>query len=179
MQDQGLESSWKVELWYSEPETYPAEDFVMQGPWHVAVGVHPRHILEFNERKEKVFKQLLEHPKVVAMGECGLDQTLGFQFWEKQEEVFLKMLRLVKVGQPLILHLRGAREDLYGSDVNARCQVLLEEHCDPQQNIHVHCCMGKADVLRAWLKKFPNVHFGVTAAVRSFDNIQSRGFISQ
>ena len=48
------------------------------------------------------------------------------------------MLKLVKVDQPLMLrHLRGAREELYGSDVNARCQVLLEEHCDPHQKIHV------------------------------------------
>ena len=35
--------------------------------------------------------------------------------------------------------------------------------------------MGKADVVRTWLRKFPNVHCGVTAAVRSFDDVQSQG----
>ena len=160
---------------YSEPETYPELDFVMQGPWRVAIGVHPKHYSTFTDNKLKLFIQLLKHPKVVAVGECGLDRTVTFQHWHKQEEVFLRILKLVKANQPLVIHLRGTREDAHGSDVNARCQILMEEHCHPQQRIHVHCFMGRADVVKTWLRKFPNAHFGITAAVRTFDSAQIGG----
>jgi Tat protein secretion system quality control protein TatD with DNase activity len=35
--------------------------------------------------------------------------------------------------------------------------------------------MGRPDVVRMWLKKFPNTHFGITAVVQHFDQEQIKG----
>ncbi|XP_062566611.1 uncharacterized metal-dependent hydrolase YabD-like [Saccostrea cucullata] len=160
---------------YSEPKSYPEVNFTLQGPWKVAIGVHPKHYDTLTVEKTMKMQQLLEHPKVVALGECGLDRTIAPSQWCRQEEVFVRLLKLTKVEQPLVLHLRGPRGDTYSSDVHGRCLMLMEDICDPEQKIHVHCFMGRADVVRTWLRKFPNTYFGVTAAVRAFDHEQLEG----
>ena len=53
--------------------------------------------------------------------------------------------------------------------------LLMKDVCDPLQKIHVHCFMGRSDVVRIWLRKFPNTYFGVTAAVGAFDQEQLEG----
>jgi Tat protein secretion system quality control protein TatD with DNase activity len=51
----------------------------------------------------------------------------------------------------------------------------MELHGYQEQRIHIHCFMGKADTVECWLRRYLNVYFGVTAAVRSFDEIQFAG----
>jgi len=59
------------------------------------------------------YKVLAEHPKVVAIGECGLDYyRMEHEGWnmeqKKQEETFRKQIELAnEVGKPLMLHLRN------------------------------------------------------------------------
>jgi Tat protein secretion system quality control protein TatD with DNase activity len=111
----------------------------------------------------------------VALGECGQDRTIPPAEWHQQEEVFLRMLRLANLSQLLVLHLRGKPGDVYGADVHGFCLMLMELHGNQDQRIHIHCFMGKADTVDCWLRRYPNVYFGVTAAVRSFDEIQFAG----
>ncbi|KAK3083947.1 hypothetical protein FSP39_005799 [Pinctada imbricata] len=85
------------------------------------------------------------------------------------------MLKLAKVEQPLVLHLRGPPGDELGSDVQCRAMIMMEANCKPGQKLHVHCFTGKKDIVQAWLLKFPNSYFGVTAAVRSFGREQVEG----
>ncbi|XP_048736277.2 3'-5' ssDNA/RNA exonuclease TatD-like [Ostrea edulis] len=160
---------------YSEPRTYPDNAFNLQGTWRVAVGVHPKHYHTLTLEKAMKLQQLLDHPQVVALGECELDRTISPTEWLQQEEVFIKMLRLTKPTQPLVLHLRGPAGDVYGSDVHCRCMMLMEKLCSRDQRIHVHCFMGTTDIVEFWLKKFPNVYFGITAAIRYFNNDQLTG----
>ena len=122
-----------------------------------------------------ILQQLLDHPKVVALGECRLDRTINPSQWCRQEEVFVRLLKLCRIEQPLVLHLSGTKGDLYSSDVHGRCLLLMEDVCDPLQKIHVHCFMGRSDVVKTWLRKFPKTYFGVTAAVRAFDQKQLEG----
>uniref|UniRef100_K1Q6T5 Putative deoxyribonuclease TATDN2 n=2 Tax=Magallana TaxID=2171616 RepID=K1Q6T5_MAGGI len=160
---------------YSEPNTYPDVSFTLNGPWKVAVGVHPKQHSTFSEEKMMLLEQLLHHPKVVALGECGLDRSVPPSEWTQQEDVFIKLLKLAKPCIPIVLHLRGPAGDKYGSDVIARCMMLMEVHCRNAQRIHLHCFQGKTDVVKAWLKKFPNTCFGLTASVRTFDSHQIAG----
>ncbi|XP_052694624.1 uncharacterized protein LOC128172928 [Crassostrea angulata] len=160
---------------YSEPNTYPDVSFTLNGPWKVAVGVHPKQHSTFTEEKIMLLEQLLCHPKVVALGECGLDRSVPPSEWTQQEDVFIKLLKLAKPCIPIVLYLRGPAGDKYGSDVIARCMMLMEVHCRNAQRIHLHCFQGKTDVVKAWLKKFPNTCFGLTASVRTFDSHQIAG----
>ncbi len=73
-----------------------------------AVGLHPNdnHEEVFNE---EAFFELAQHPKVVGIGECGLDYFRGADEKNKmiQKERFAKHLTLAEaVNKPLIIHCR-------------------------------------------------------------------------
>lgn len=78
-----------------------------------AVGLHPIHAKDENFDKEK-YKELANSNKVVAIGEIGLDYFKDYGlFKDKQKEVFLQQLGLVKeLDLPVIIHCRMAHEDL-------------------------------------------------------------------
>ena len=100
-----------------------------EGVWATA-GFHPNHLdtnahfdmQELRTRNQEVFKaekffQLARHPKVVAVGECGLDyhriKNPEAGIVKRQKEVFMKQIELAMgVGKPLIVHCRNAFHDL-------------------------------------------------------------------
>lgn len=101
------------------------------GLW-ASVGLHPNHLtaMEFDEdelpvrtRTEKFDKEyyraLASDPKVVAIGECGLDYyrlptNVPVEDVKKlQEETFRQHIELaVELGKPLIVHCRDAHDDV-------------------------------------------------------------------
>jgi len=79
---------------------------------YATVGLHPIYAEEkFNYEK---FKALAESPKVVAIGEIGLDYKSEYVlFKQKQKEVFLKQLDLAQeLNLPVIFHCRMAHDDM-------------------------------------------------------------------
>lgn len=79
---------------------------------YAAVGVHPNDAADFNEEILLQLRQLAQHPKVVAIGEIGLDY-----YWDEaprplQQQVFEQQLELAKeVGKPVIIHQRDSAAD--------------------------------------------------------------------
>ncbi len=81
-----------------------------------AVGIHPYDIDKFDE---VVMEKYVNHPKCIAIGECGLDYfRLPEDELEKQEnikkqkEVFIAQIEFAKkVKKPLIVHIREASND--------------------------------------------------------------------
>lgn len=73
-----------------------------------AAGHHPNHTEVYDEQK---IRELLAHPKVVAVGECGLDYFRPVEVNEevkaRQKELFKKHLALAaEFDKPLIIHAR-------------------------------------------------------------------------
>lgn len=72
----------------------------------------------FESREEEFdyeyYRKLAVHPKVVAVGECGLDYyRLGFETKERQRGIFLQQIGLAhEVKKPLMIHCRKAFSDL-------------------------------------------------------------------
>ncbi|MEK7162492.1 MAG: TatD family hydrolase [Patescibacteria group bacterium] len=98
---------------------------------YAAVGLHPIHTEKsyhdeqelggaggFESRGEEFdyeyYKKLAENPKVVAIGECGLDYyRLGEETKKKQRGAFEKQIQLAEeIGKPLMIHCRNAFADL-------------------------------------------------------------------
>src|SRR4030043_587901 len=104
---------------------------------YAAIGLHPIHLSEgifktrideeeiaFETREENFdyekYKELAKSPKVVAIGEIGLDYYYRpktkiklEQFKERQKEAFLKQIELAKeLKLPIIFHCRMAHSDL-------------------------------------------------------------------
>ena len=77
-----------------------------------AVGVHPNSASTWNQTALDVLSDLVEHPRVVAIGEIGLDYYRDRTPREVQKELLLQQLDLALDHQlPAILHVRNASEN--------------------------------------------------------------------
>ncbi len=87
---------------------------------YAAVGVHPEETC--NNWGE--FERLISRPKVVAIGECGLDNKVGSRV---QKETFQRQIDLAKkYDKPLIIHIREAWEEVKEFDLSLNRGVF---HC--------------------------------------------------
>lgn len=82
---------------------------------------HESGLRGFMSREEKFdyeyYKKLASHPKVVAIGECGLDyyrfKMDDLRVKNKQKEAFIKQIELAaEMKKPLMIHCRNAFQDL-------------------------------------------------------------------
>ena len=80
---------------------------------YAAVGVHPHDAKAVSERELGELRELATHPKVVAIGEIGLDFYRDLSPRERQRQVFRQQLALaVEVGKPVIIHDREAHGEM-------------------------------------------------------------------
>jgi TatD DNase family protein len=87
---------------------------------YAAVGVHPHEAAKAVEASYAALIALTAHPKVVAVGEIGLDYHYNFSPPEVQREVFVRQLGIAREASKLIvIHTREAWADTF---------ALLEEH---------------------------------------------------
>ncbi|MGG3478030.1 TatD family hydrolase [Peribacillus frigoritolerans] len=104
---------------------------------YAAVGWHPVDAIDMTEDDLQWIEELSNHPKVVAIGEMGLDYHWDKSPKDVQMEVFRKQIRLAKkVGLPIIIHNREATADI----VN----ILKEEGASRVGGI-MHCFSGSAE----------------------------------
>ena len=80
---------------------------------YAAVGVHPHEVGNLKQDFEKEIRKLCNHPKVVAIGEIGLDYYYDHSPRDLQRYWFCKQLELAKtLNLPVIIHDRDAHEDV-------------------------------------------------------------------
>lgn len=97
---------------------------------HASVGVHPLERSD-EELTARQLVTLAEHPKVVAIGETGLDYYYGKDFIELQQRNFLVHLEAAKLcGKPLIIHSRDAKQDTLN---------FIAQHADREIGGVMHC----------------------------------------
>lgn len=108
------------------------------------VGIHPH---EANSDWEK-FEALARQPKVVAIGECGLDLSSSKDL-DSQEELLRKQVEIAKkLNLPLILHIRDAQEEL----------ISKFGHALSDMTGVFHCFSGSENYLRTILNLFPRFY---------------------
>jgi len=125
---------------------------------YFSVGIHPYDLDGFNEEN---FKKYANHPKCVAIGECGLDYfRLEGSDSEKeavkahQAEVFRAQIRLAKQYQkPMIIHIRDASHDSR--------MILLEEGANEVGGV-LHCYNADEELLSLANENF---YFGIGGVV--------------
>jgi TatD DNase family protein len=87
-------------------ETYPQV--------YAAVGIHPNSCADASEGDWEQIAALLDHPRVVAIGETGLDRHWDFAPLDLQIEWFRRHIRLGRQHRlPLIIHCRDAATDMF------------------------------------------------------------------
>jgi TatD DNase family protein len=81
---------------------------------HVAVGIHPNDGLTWTDETLPQLRQLASHPKVVAIGEIGLDYYRDRCPREMQQTIFKAQLLLAtETNLPVVIHNRDAFQDLW------------------------------------------------------------------
>ena len=87
--------------------------FAEAHPWiFTTVGVHPHDASKVEDRHIEMMEQLAQHPRVLAIGETGLDFHYDNSPRDVQRQVFQRQLELAaRVGLPVIIHTREADED--------------------------------------------------------------------
>jgi TatD DNase family protein len=128
---------------------------------YFAVGVHPYDAHNYDRTYLESF---VNHPKCVAIGECGLDY---FRLPESeseieaekrvQKEVFIDQILWAKeLQKPLIVHIRESSAD---------CLALLDEHAGEEGGV-LHCYNADESLLKLSKKNF---YYGI-GGVLTFKN---------
>jgi TatD DNase family protein len=78
---------------------------------YAALGIHPHEAAEPEAERIDELRELLRHPKAVAVGETGLDAVRQFATPEQQRRLFERHLALAdELGLPVVIHNREADE---------------------------------------------------------------------
>lgn len=79
---------------------------------YATAGVHPHDAAEAGPETYSALRDLLSHPKILALGEIGLDYHYNFSPPETQREVFRRQLEIAAdAGKPVVVHTREAWGD--------------------------------------------------------------------
>jgi TatD DNase family protein len=137
---------------------------------YAAVGIHPHHVYQYQKSNIKyqkyisnikndleILEELFAHPKVVAIGEVGIDRhiykntkytdyQINNEFIEMQKELFIEQIKLaVKYKKSLIIHNWEAKDDLF--------DVLSTVYRQPTTiNCVFHCCEPDKELLNFAIK---------------------------
>ncbi|MFT7577171.1 MAG: TatD DNase family protein [Alphaproteobacteria bacterium] len=100
-----------------------------------SVGTHPHYADEELDVSTDEIVRLSRHPKIVAIGEAGLDYHYQKSSKEGQADGFRRHIRAAReTGLPLEIHARDADEDTI--------RILEEEHADGAFPALLHCYTG-------------------------------------
>ncbi|HZG60907.1 MAG TPA: TatD family hydrolase [Anoxybacillus sp.] len=142
-----------VVVGFDRPTISRAIELAEQYPFiYAAVGWHPVDAIDMTEDDLQMIEQLAAHPKVVALGEMGLDYYWDKSPKEVQKEVFRKQIALAKkVKLPIIIHNREATADII--------EILKEENAAEVGGI-MHCFTGSVEVAKQCIDMNFYISFG-------------------
>lgn len=122
-----------------------------------AIGVHPSEFQKYNDETEKEIYKLSSCPKIVAIGEIGLDYYYGGEFKTEQQTVFRKQLEIAqKIKLPVIIHDRQAHEDTFN---------IVKDY--KLTNVVFHCFSGSPEFA---LKCIENGYYIAIGGIVTFKN---------
>ena len=101
------------------------------------IGIHPHDSVRVDEDMVQAIGVLAKDPKVVAIGEAGLDYHYDNSPRESQREAFARWIRLAReVDLPLVIHTRDAEADTL--------EILRDEPPGPAGAV-IHCFTGSLE----------------------------------
>lgn len=123
------------------------------------LGYHPEEIEDFSLDSLKFLEDNINNPKIVAIGEIGLDYYYGKDDIEKQKEVFIAQLRLAaKYNKPVVVHSRDAIKDTYD---------ILKEELKGNKCI-LHCYSSSLEMAKEFQKL--GIKFGIGGVITFKNN---------
>ncbi|RKP45460.1 TatD family deoxyribonuclease [Cohnella endophytica] len=120
---------------------------------YAAVGWHPTDAIDMKPEEDLAWiERLCSHPKVVAIGEIGLDYYWDTSPKDVQQAVFREQIRLARrLNKPIVIHNRDAHEDIL--------TLLKEEKAEEVGGI-MHCFSGSWETAQKCLDMNFYISFG-------------------
>lgn len=108
------------------------------------LGVHPSEAKLYNEEAEEHIEKMLQHDKITAIGEIGLDYYWDKTFNDIQQKVFIKQIKLAnKHNLPICVHDREAHKDTFD---------ILKEY-NKGSDVVLHCYSGSVEFAKECIKE--------------------------
>lgn len=109
----------------------------------IGFGIHPHDASTWDDAGSARLAREFQHPRAVAVGECGLDYHYDMSSREEQRAAFRAQIRLAReLGKPLIIHTREAEEDTL---------ALMKEENAAEFGGVMHCFTSSLDLAKACL----------------------------
>ncbi|MGH4014573.1 MAG: TatD family hydrolase [Pseudonocardiaceae bacterium] len=123
-----------------------------------AVALHPTRTATMTEADRAELEQLAQQPRVVAVGETGLDYYWDYSPPDAQLEAYRWHIDLAKrLGKPLMIHDRDAHEDVL---------AVLKQEGSPE-TVVFHCFSGDAAMARVCVDAGYVLSFSGTVTFRN------------
>ncbi|HEY8417759.1 MAG TPA: TatD family hydrolase [Limnochordales bacterium] len=131
---------------------------------YATVGIHPHDATQFNEEAYRRLRELAAHPRVVAIGEIGLDYHYDFSPRPVQRAAFVRQLELAReTGLPFVVHNREADTDT---------MAVLRDYAADLPGL-MHSFAGSLEMLEECLAMGYLVSTGGMVTFRNADEIRA------
>ncbi len=130
---------------YDKASSIRAIEIAEKYPYvYATVGFHPTNALEISNEDFLWLESKLTHPKVVGIGEIGLDYYWDKTYIEKQKEVFIRQMDLAdKYHLPISVHMRDSDADTLDLLKNRKPWSVLGI---------MHCYSGSLELSKEFIK---------------------------
>ena len=133
---------------------------------YASVGAHPHYAKDHLELTAKRLIELGAHPKVVGIGETGLDQHYKFSPFEDQVRVFRAHAEAARtLGKTLIIHTREADDTM--------AELLEEEEGRGSLRILMHCYTSGMELARRALALGAYFSFSGIMTFKNADDVRT------
>ena len=151
-----------VESSYRSMELSEQYDFI-----YATAGVHPHDVKSIDADTYTHLRQLLLHPKVIALGEIGLDYFKNYSPQDEQRTHFRKQIQLAReMNKPILRHSRDANEDII---------AILSEFYPKDPTAHsgiFHCFSGDQELADKALEMGFYISFSGSVTFKKSDGLR-------
>ena len=126
---------------------------------YIAYGIHPQEVKDDSSLSFKDIEKKLLSPKLIGIGETGLDFYHSLDFQRKQEEIFESHIKASKVFDlPIIIHQRNSEKETID---------ILKKYKNDKLKIVFHCFTGSKNLLEFCLE---NKYYISLSGIVTFKN---------
>ena len=134
------------------------------GGLYATVGMHPHDARGFDSTTLEIFRELASHPKVIALGEMGLDYYRNLSPISLQKIAFEQQLDLAEeLSLPVVIHNREAYHDIL---------PMLQARSNRIRGV-MHCFSGDVGVMRQTLDLGFYIGIGGPITYRKTEDLQA------
>lgn len=131
---------------------------------YAAVGIHPHDSKDWDESLISEIEQLAKHPKVVAIGEIGLDYYYDFSPQDQQIKAFKSQLNLaIKLELPVVIHNRDSDGDMMD---------IIHSYCGSGLKAQFHCYNSSLDDAIEFMKMNHFISFTGNITFKKSDGLR-------